>query len=37
MTENVRQIVLAVSYGVLLAVLYFLSAGSSAVFIYQGF
>jgi hypothetical protein len=37
MNESIRQTVLAVIYGALLAILFFLSAGSAAVYVYQGF
>lgn len=37
MREMLRQTTLAVIYGSLLILLFFLSAGSSAVFVYQGF
>jgi hypothetical protein len=32
-----REVVLAAAYGVLIVLLYFLSAGSTGVFVYQGF
>jgi hypothetical protein len=35
--EVVRQVALAVLYGLAIILLYFLSAGSDAVFVYQGF
>lgn len=37
MSESSRQLGLAVMYGVIIAVLFFLSAGSRAVYVYQGF
>jgi hypothetical protein len=37
MKEHLRQMALALVYGALLVLLYFVSAGSEAVFVYQGF
>jgi hypothetical protein len=37
MNESLRQLALAAAYGLILVVIFFLSAGSKAVFIYQGF
>lgn len=37
MKDVLRQTSLAILYGVVLVALYFLSAGSAGVFVYQGF
>lgn len=37
MKDHLRQTTLALLYGAMLVLLYFVSAGSEAVFVYQGF